>query len=111
MDTMQQVETVVKQAQENQEAIEEKMSWFQEKLASIQDEIDNIKTIYSRNTDKFRAERIQKLLTKKGEVQRMADEYKRDAVQAAENWLNEQKKILLNKLAEMVATMLKAKTL
>lgn len=111
MDTLQQIQVIVQQAVENSECIASKMDWYNEKIQSLQDEIDNIKEKFSKNTEKFRQERIAKLLEKKNEYMTKAQEYKQQAMDAASAWLDEQKEILLNKLKEMIATMLKAKTL
>lgn len=87
------------------------MKWFADKQDAIQTKINDLNNIYINNSKEFIEEQRQKLTTKLQEYKQLAEETIEVYRNAAEAWINEQKELLMQKLKDMIAKVIKAKTL
>ena len=110
MDVLDQIQQLIKQASENNKAIEDKMKWFANKQKDIQDRIQKLEQdiIHSKQ---YIQDQKAKYMRQLDEYKAMGEKYKQDAIKDASEWIDTQKDLLLKKLQQMIQTVLKAKTL
>lgn len=110
MDVLDQIQTLIKQASENNKNIEEKMKWFTEKQNAV---IKKLKKLEgdAKHSKQWIQDQKTKYTRQLEEYKEMGEKYKQEAIDAASKWIDEQKDLLMKKLKDMIQTVLKAKTL
>lgn len=110
MDVLDQIQTLIKQASENNKTIEDKMKWFTEKQNAVAEKLKKLEgdVVHSKQWIQDQKTKYTRQLE---EYKKMGEKYKQDAIDAATEWIDQQKELLMNKLKAMLQTVIKAKTL
>ena len=110
MDVLDQIQKLIKQAAENNERIQKKYKWFLDKQQEIIEKIRGLDNKIN-NTKQYINDQKQKYNRQLEEYKEQGEKYKKESMEKATAWIDGQKKLLLDKLKDMIQRVLKAKTL
>jgi len=110
MDVLDQIQNLIKQAAENNERIQKKYKWFLDKQQKIIEKIRGLDNKIN-NTKQYINDQKQKYNRQLEEYKEQGEKYKKESMEKASAWIDGQKKLLLDKLKDMIQRVLKAKTL